>query len=192
MIEDQLATNYLQIIACGCPPTRDVGELVRLAEGEGWEPYITLTPSATKWAPIDALEERTGYPVRSQYRGADEEKTVPECDAIMLCPATVNTINKWAAGISDTLALGALVEAIGRNVPIVAVPYSNPAHMAHPALQRNLRDLTTWGVHIVRLGPDKMTSSAWRTDVGDHGSAGSPWHTAMDALDGSPPPCCRT
>jgi Flavoprotein len=35
-------------------------------------------------------------------------------DAIIVAPATFNTINKWAVGISDTLALGLLTEAIGR------------------------------------------------------------------------------
>jgi flavoprotein len=29
---------------------------------------------------------------------------------VIVAPATVNTINKWAAGICDTLALGILVE----------------------------------------------------------------------------------
>jgi hypothetical protein len=31
--------------------------------------------------------------------------------------------------------------------PIVAVPFSNPAHLAHPAFRRSLRDLS--GAHFV-------------------------------------------
>jgi hypothetical protein len=34
--------------------------------------------------------------------------SVPEADAVLAAPLTFNTINKWAAGISDTLALGLL------------------------------------------------------------------------------------
>ena len=50
----------------------------------------------------------------------------------MVAPATVNTINKWGAGICDTLPLGILVEAIGKRLPIVAMPVTNPEHAAHP------------------------------------------------------------
>lgn len=38
---------------------------------------------------------------------------MPPADAIAVASATFNTINKWAAGISDTLALGILCEAYG-------------------------------------------------------------------------------
>jgi hypothetical protein len=40
-------------------------------------------------------------------------------DAFAEVPATFNTINKWAAAISDTLALGLLNEATGLGRPIV-------------------------------------------------------------------------
>jgi flavoprotein len=35
----------------------------------------------------------------------------------VVAPATFNTINKWAQGISDTLALGLLNEATGLGLP---------------------------------------------------------------------------
>ena len=44
---------------------------------------------------------------------------------MIVAPATFNTINKWAAGISDTLALGLLTEAIGKKIPVVALPFTN-------------------------------------------------------------------
>jgi flavoprotein len=47
--------------------------------------------------------------------------------------ATFNTVNKWAAGISDTLALGILCEAYGMGIPTAVLPYLNPAQSAHPA-----------------------------------------------------------
>jgi flavoprotein len=36
----------------------------------------------------------------------------PPPDAITVASATFNTINKWAAGISDTVVLGLLTEAL--------------------------------------------------------------------------------
>ena len=62
------------------------------------------------------------HPVRSQYKNPGEPDLLPDPDAIIVAPATVNTINKWGAGICDTLALGILVEAIGKQLPVVAMP----------------------------------------------------------------------
>ncbi|MBF6226581.1 hypothetical protein IU470_15920 [Nocardia abscessus] len=56
---------------------------------------------------------------------------------------------KWAAGISDTLLLGLLVEGFGKGLPIVGVPYSNRAQISFPAIQEGLRKLSGWGVTIV-------------------------------------------
>ena len=39
---------------------------------------------------------------------------LPEPDAIIVAPATFNTINKWAAGIADTLRLACYVRPPGR------------------------------------------------------------------------------
>jgi hypothetical protein len=52
--------------------------------------------------------------------------------------ATTNSINKWAAGISDTLALGVLVEAIGKGLRVVAMPFTNRAQAAHPVFEQNI------------------------------------------------------
>jgi Flavoprotein len=46
-------------------------------------------------------------------------------DAIIVAPASYNTINKWALGISDTCALGVLAETTGLDVPIVVLPFVN-------------------------------------------------------------------
>ena len=87
--------------------------------------------------------------MRSQYKDPGEPDVLPPPDAIIVAPATVNSVNKWAAGICDTLALGILVEAIGLKLPIVAVPWSNAAHRAHPAFAENVGKLRSWGVHVL-------------------------------------------
>ncbi len=67
--------------------------------------------------------------------------------------ASFNTINKWAAGISDTLALGLLTEGIGLGLPLAALPFLNTALAAHPAFSRSVKELREAGVKIL-LGPD--------------------------------------
>jgi len=96
---------------------------------------VVSTPDGLKFIDVPALAELTGHPVRHRYKYPGDPDVLPNADAMVVAPATVNTINKWACGIADTLALGLLVEAVGSGVPLVAVPYTNRAMAAHPAFE---------------------------------------------------------
>jgi len=74
---------------------------------------------------------------------------LPPASAFAAAPATFNTINKWAAGISDTLALGLLNEAVGLGLPIVTVPWPNVALARHPAFGRSISTLRGCGVTVI-------------------------------------------
>lgn len=119
------------------------------AQEAGWDVCVLATPSAIRFMDSAALEKRTGHPVRSDYKQPGTEDVLPPPDAIIVAPATLNTINKWAYGICDTLALGILVEAIGKKLPIVALPFTNSAHAAHPAFEENIAKLRSWGVRVL-------------------------------------------
>jgi phosphopantothenoylcysteine synthetase/decarboxylase len=67
---------------------------------------------------------------------------------VAVAPATFNTINKWAAGIADTLALGTLCEAYGLGVPIAVLPCVADALAAHPAYRASLARLRAMGVRF--------------------------------------------
>ena len=54
--------------------------------------------------------------VLSQHRLPCEPRSQP-ADAIIVAPATFNTINKWAQDISDTYALGLLAEGTATDMP---------------------------------------------------------------------------
>ncbi|KXK60937.1 MULTISPECIES: flavoprotein [Micromonospora] len=149
----------LYVVACGSPLARHVGRLVGAAQRDGWDVCVVTTPDGAKFLDHEALARQTGHPVRSRYKQPGDPDLLPPADAMIVCPATVNTVNKWAAGITDTLALGLLVEAQGRGVPIVAVPFTNSAMAAHPAFLDGLTRLRGWGVrvlfgeHVVPLHP---------------------------------------
>ena len=90
---------------------------------------------------------------------------------------TFNSLNRWADGHSDTLALGLLNEALGMGKPIVAVPWINTALAAHPAIPGNLDRLTNAGVMFVLehgLLPEPRSGAA--------GALAFPWDAALDAL----------
>jgi hypothetical protein len=146
-------TRVLYVIACAAPPTRQVGRLVSIAQAEGWDVCVLTTPGGRQFADIASLEQVTGHPVRSDYKKPGEPDILPSPDAIIVAPATVNTISKWAAAICDTLALGILVEAIGKQTPTAAMPFTNRAHAAHPAFVEAITRLRSWGVTVL-FGPD--------------------------------------
>lgn len=89
------------------------------------------------------LPER--IPLRSDYKRPEEPDVLPRADAVVVFPATFNTLNKWALGITDTLTLGILCEYTGLKKPILAVPGIH----THLALTPILRLLRRYGVHVL-------------------------------------------
>lgn len=168
----------LYVIVCACPPARHVDELVRLAQGRGWDVCVLTTPLARRFVDVDGLAELTGHPVRSEYKHPDEPDVLPPADAVIVAPATVNTINKWAAGICDTLALGILVEGIGLGLPMAAVPSSNRAHTSHPAFVEAIAKLRSWGVAVLW---DTDGYPAYDSRTGSN-VARLPWQAALEAI----------
>jgi phosphopantothenoylcysteine synthetase/decarboxylase len=143
------SARVLYLIVCAAPPAQVISELVALLKKQGWTVCVIATPRAAGWIDTRELTDQTGYPVRHDYKQPDDPDVLPLADAIVVVPATFNTINKWVAGVSDTFALGLLNEAIGLKLPIIVVPYAKPSLAAHPAFKPNLETLSQWGVTVL-------------------------------------------
>jgi phosphopantothenoylcysteine synthetase/decarboxylase len=172
--------RVLYAVVCGSPAARDVGKLVALAQAQGWDVCVVATPDALKFIDVPRLAELSGHPVRHHYKWPGEPDLLPAPDGIIVAPATVNTINKWAAGIADTLALGLIVEAVGAGLPIVAVPFTNAVMAAHPAFAVSIANLRSWGV-VVLYGDDVIPRFAPGT--GDQYLHEFPWQRALEVLE---------
>jgi phosphopantothenoylcysteine synthetase/decarboxylase len=169
--------GLLFVVVCSAGPAGDVGRLVELAQDSGWSVQIIATPPALDFIDVAALEAQSGRPVRSQYRKPGEARS-PEPDAIIVAPATFNTINKWANGISDNYALGILAEAVGRRIPIVVLPFVNSALAERTPFQRSITTLRAEGIKIL-LGPGQSEPHPPATG-GDQIDA-FPWKLALGA-----------
>ncbi len=145
----------LYIVACGGRPAGQLPAFVGFAQEQGWDVCVIATPDGTKFLDADLLARLTDHPVRSQYKQPDEPDVLPPADAFVVAPATFNTINKWAQGISDTLALGLLNEAVGLGLPMAAVPWPNVALARHPVFARSVATLREWGVTVI-LDPARL------------------------------------
>jgi hypothetical protein len=173
--------SVLYVVVCAAPPALRVGDLVDQAQERGWDVCVVATPPAYGWLDVPALIQRTGHPVRHQHRMPGEPDVLPPPDAILVAPATFNTLNKWAAGITDNLALGLVCEAIGLGLPLAALPYMNIAQAAHPALQPSVERLRGAGVRVL-MGPEVGEPHPPRQGGGGRDF---PWHLALDALRAS-------
>jgi hypothetical protein len=91
-------------------------------------------------------------------------------------------INKWAAGIADTLVLGLLCEAPGRGLPVVVLPYLNAAQAEHPALAESIERLRRVGVRVL-FGPDVLPLHRPRQEKRDR----YPWHLILPAIKEAAP-----
>ncbi|MFJ2769168.1 flavoprotein [Streptomyces sp. NPDC087300] len=146
---------FLYVVVCAAGIAGDVGKLITAAQEANWDVGVVATPQGRGFLDAEAVEAQTGYPIRSAWRSPGDPRPLPPADAIAVAPATFNTINKWAAGISDTLALGILCEAYGFGIPTAVLPYLNSSLAAHPAYSQSLERLREMGVLIGSYEPHR-------------------------------------
>lgn len=162
-----MAARVAYVIACSAPPVLDLASLLALLNERGWASYVILTPTAATWVDVDALAEASGHPVRVEPRTPADPDPLPPADSVIVAPLTFNSLNKWAAGISDTLALGLLNEALGLRLPVIVAPCVNKALRQHPTYQRSLRTLTEAGTTVAdlfettKIAPSEPTAVNW-------------------------------
>lgn len=143
---------FVVVTAAG-PTSRVATALLPAALDRGWDVYCLATQQAVVVYPeaIGAIEEKLGRPVRTDFH-TTVGYSLPDPDAVIVAPATYNTINKWAAGIADTYVLTRLAEQTGRGVPLAVGPYVNTNLAANPVYQRSLSTLHEAGVEVI-TGP---------------------------------------
>jgi len=176
-------SGVLYVVASAAGPVPGIPAVITAAQRRGWDVCLILTPTAARWlaAETDELARLCGHPVRSAYKLPGEPDVLPPPDAVLVAPATFNTVNKWAAGISDTLALGLINEAIGMGIPLAVVPWVHGPLAAHPALTASLERLGGAGVTVLdaagrpAAGPGVPAGDVPRFDT-------YPWERALDVL----------
>lgn len=173
-------SRVLYAVPCAAGPAPLVGRLVEMAQGRGWDVWLAPTPSAMDFLDVGALEALTGHPVRARYRRPGEPGKLPPADAVVVAPATYNTINKWAAGIADTHSLGLLAELTPSGIPIAVLPFVNASLAANRVFGRSVAELRAAGVTVL-LGEGAFVPHPAGTGEGRLESF--PWALALDAVE---------
>ena len=121
-----------------------IRELIRL----GCNIHVMLSSSAKTLVGVATFEWASGNPVITEITGNIEHvlfagEHSAHVDAMIVVPATANTISKISLGLSDsTISLTALV-AIGNSIPLLVIPGMHAPMYRHPIIQEHLTKLST-------------------------------------------------
>jgi phosphopantothenoylcysteine synthetase/decarboxylase len=138
----------LALIVCGAPLAARTPDIAEAAVSAGWDVSVTATMAALSWLDEARIVALTGQPLRTEQRPPDQPKP-PRPAAVLVGPATFNTVNKLAAGIADNPACSLLCECVGAGIPVVAVPMVNERLWSHPAWPSSLAVLRDAGVTFI-------------------------------------------
>jgi phosphopantothenoylcysteine synthetase/decarboxylase len=158
----------ITLIVCAAPLTARTPELVSHLLNAGWRPSVVSTPAALGWFDGDAVERLTGQPARTTFRAPIEPNKDVEAAAVVVCPATFNTINRAATGCADNFALARICEAVGTMLPTIMVPMINDKLWRHPALAPNLAVFESVGAVLLDVQTGKAGTSPVASGTGDH------------------------
>ncbi len=116
---------------------------------------VVMTEAATRFVGPTTFEALTGRPVltdlwtpQTNFRG-EHIGLAQAAELFVVAPATADFIGKVANGLADDL-LSTL--AMTTTCPFLFAPAMNTAMWEKPAVQRNVSQLQTDGVHIVAPG----------------------------------------
>jgi phosphopantothenoylcysteine synthetase/decarboxylase len=151
-------SRVLYAFVCGAGPAAEIGGLAGPAMDAGWDVHVGATPAGWEFLDTEGLTRLTGHEPRRHWSG--RTSGWPPAAAVVVAPATINTVNKIAAGITDTWAVCTVVECLGLGVPIVIAPNVNPALGRHPGYRRSVAVLREWGVTVL-WQPDGADPPRW-------------------------------
>ena len=142
-------------------------ELARLFVKAGWQVQVVMTSHAAAFITPLTFQALTGRETRGALFDPQHEAAMGHIelarwpDAILIAPATANTLAKLAHGLADDL-LSTLCLATDK--PVFVAPAMNRLMWAHAATQDNIALLENRGV--TRLGPGSGAQACGETGEG--------------------------
>ena len=140
-------------------------ELVRLLKKAGHEVRCAATEHALEFVTRTTLETVSQNSLYCDLFASGRTEHISLKDwgeMLVIAPATANIIGKVANGIADD-ALSTLLLAFSGK-PVIMAPAMNCEMWAHPAVQRNIETLKSWGIRMV--GPEEGELACGVSGVG--------------------------
>ena len=135
--------------------------LIRAFIKKGAEVQVVITPAGKEFITPITLSALTSKPVISEFF-AQRDGTWHShvdlglwADAMVIAPATASTIGKMAHGIADNMLV---TTYLSMKAPVFVAPAMDLDMFAHPATQKNLDILRSYGNHIIEPGEGELAS----------------------------------
>ncbi len=135
--------------------------LIRGLIKKGAEVQVVITPAGKEFITPITLSALTSKPVISEFF-AQRDGTWNShvdlglwADAMVIAPATASTIGKMANGIADNMLI---TTYLSMKAPVFIAPAMDLDMFAHPATQKNLDTLRSYGNHIIEPGEGELAS----------------------------------
>jgi phosphopantothenoylcysteine decarboxylase/phosphopantothenate--cysteine ligase len=137
---------------CGGIAAYKSAVLVRLLVKAGADVQVIMTPDAHEFITPLTLATLSKKPALTRFQKADtgdwnnHVDLALAADAIVIAPATANTLGKMAHGLCDNLLLAIYLSA---RCPVFMAPAMDLDMLQHPAVKENLKKLKSFGNHII-------------------------------------------
>jgi phosphopantothenoylcysteine decarboxylase / phosphopantothenate---cysteine ligase len=135
--------------------------LTRLLIKNGAEVKVVMTPSAHQFITPLTLATLSKNPVLTNF-SKDETgqwnnhvESGLWADAVLIAPATANTLAKMATGICDNLLLAVYLSA---RCPVFFAPAMDLDMLQHPSTKNNIEKLLGWGNHQINPNHGELAS----------------------------------
>ncbi|AWB23830.1 bifunctional phosphopantothenoylcysteine decarboxylase/phosphopantothenate--cysteine ligase CoaBC [Methylobacterium currus] len=131
---------------------RERGAAVRCVLTKGAQEFVTPLAAAS----LSGQRAHTDLFDRADEADIGHIKLARDADAVVVAPATANTLARMAGGHAPDLASTVL---LATTLPILIAPAMNVRMWLHPATQRNLALLKGDGVHVVGPNVGRMAEA---------------------------------
>ncbi|MCB0527953.1 MAG: bifunctional phosphopantothenoylcysteine decarboxylase/phosphopantothenate--cysteine ligase CoaBC [Lewinellaceae bacterium] len=133
--------------------------LTRLWIKQGAEVQVLMTDSASSFISpltLSTLSKRAVHSdVHSETGWNNHVELGLWADALIVAPATANTLAKLANGLCDNILSAVYLSA---RCPVFVAPAMDVDMWHHPATQENIRRLQAHGVHVIPVGHGELAS----------------------------------
>ena len=150
-----LSGQRVLVCVCGGIAAYKAAELVRGLRKGAAQVRVAMTDAATRFVGATTFQALSGEPVRTSLWDEAAEAAMGHIElarwptAVVIAPATANTLAKLAHGLADDLVS---TLCLATDAPIAVAPAMNRLMWAHPATRANMDTLRGRGVLV--LGPD--------------------------------------
>ena len=144
--------------------------LVRALKKQGADVQVIMTEAAKSFITELTMQALSGHPVLSDTlapqsnSGIEHIELATKADAIIVAPATANTLARMRAGMANDLLTAIVLAA---TCPITVAPAMNENMWKNPITQDNLKALVNYGFNVINpeigfqacgaTGPGRMT-----------------------------------